>query len=150
MTDCRRERRRSVPNLSPAVPNPKAVLRGLVPITKKAILKLGPRPATTTVQPLELRLAAFLPPIELSKAGTVVFQVFLGITRTVDAGLEIVVRGSLVGLPYCCSAGLTLATVVGEPHCCSVVTVNTSNTDCQRQMTGSHWRTFVFLSNIEN
>ena len=37
-------------------------------------------------------------------------------------------RGSLPGLPYCCSAGLTLATVVGEPHCCSVVTVNTSNT----------------------
>ena len=36
--------------------------------------------------------------------------------------------GSLPGLPYCCSAGLTLATVVGEPHCCSVVTVNTSNT----------------------
>ena len=32
-------------------------------------------------------------------------------------------RGSLPGLPYCCSAGLTLATVVGEPHCCSVVTV---------------------------
>ena len=37
-------------------------------------------------------------------------------------------RGSLPGLPYCCSAGLTLAIVVGEPHCCSVVTVNTSNT----------------------
>ena len=37
-------------------------------------------------------------------------------------------RGSLPGLPYCCSAGLTLATVVGEPHCCSVVAVNTSNT----------------------
>ena len=37
-------------------------------------------------------------------------------------------RGSLPGLPYCCSVGLTLATVVGEPHCCSVVTVNTSNT----------------------
>ena len=33
-------------------------------------------------------------------------------------------RGSLPGLPYCCSVGLTLATVVGEPHCCSVVTVN--------------------------
>ena len=43
--------------------------------------------------------------------------------------IQIVVgRGSLPGLPYCCSAGLTLATVVGEPHCCSVVTVNTSNT----------------------
>ena len=37
-------------------------------------------------------------------------------------------RGSLPGLPYCCSVGLTLATVVGGPHCCSVVTVNTSNT----------------------
>ena len=33
-----------------------------------------------------------------------------------------------LALWYCCSAGLTLATVVGEPHCCSVVTVNTSNT----------------------
>mmetsp|Transcript_22518 Transcript_22518/g.76012 ORF Transcript_22518/g.76012 Transcript_22518/m.76012 type:complete len:505 (-) Transcript_22518:38-1552(-) len=38
------------------------------------------------------------------------------------------IRGSLPGHPYCCSVGLTLATVVGEPHCCSVVTVNTSNT----------------------
>ena len=38
-------------------------------------------------------------------------------------------RGSQPGLPYCCSAGLTLATVVGEPSllfCC--FTVNTSNT----------------------
>ena len=47
-------------------------------------------------------------------------------TMMLDAGDR---RGLLVGLPYCCSAGLTLATVVGEPHCCSVVTVNTSNTD---------------------
>ena len=42
-----------------------------------------------------------------------------------------VYRGSLSqgpGLPYCCSVGLTLATVVGGAHCCSVVTVNTSNT----------------------
>ena len=56
---------------------------------------------------------------------------FLGFARyfrvfpALDAGDR---RGSLPGLPYCCSAGLTLATVVGEPHCCSVVTVNTSNT----------------------
>ena len=54
--------------------------------------------------------------------------VFPGIFRVLpalDAGDR---RGSLPGLPYCCSAGLTLATVVGEPNCCSVVTVNTSNT----------------------
>merc|ERR1712091_796137 len=35
-------RRRSVPNLSPAVPNPKVVLRTLVPHQKSTILKLGP------------------------------------------------------------------------------------------------------------
>ena len=57
----------------------------------------------------------------------VFLQVFSGITAlpALDAGDR---RGSLPGLPYCCSAGLTLATVVGEPNCCSVVTVNTSNT----------------------
>ena len=37
-----RERWRSVPNLSPAVPNPKVVLRALVPHQKSTILKLGP------------------------------------------------------------------------------------------------------------
>ena len=52
------------------------------------------------------------------------FQVFR-VLPALDAGDP---RGSLVGLPYCCSAGLTLATAVGEPNCCSVVTVNTSNT----------------------
>ena len=55
-------------------------------------------------------------------------RVFSGITRTLEWTLEIVVGHCDRGLPYCCSAGLTLATVVGEPHCCSVVTVNTSNT----------------------
>ena len=39
-----RERWRSVPNLSLAVPNPKVVLRALVPNQKSTILKLGPRP----------------------------------------------------------------------------------------------------------
>ena len=37
-----RERRRSVPNLSPAVPNPKVVLRAFVPNQKSTILQLGP------------------------------------------------------------------------------------------------------------
>ena len=37
------ERWRSVPNLSLAVPNPKVVLRALVPHQKSTILKLGPR-----------------------------------------------------------------------------------------------------------
>ena len=50
---------------------------------------------------------------------------YFRVLPALDAGDR---RGSLPGLPYCCSAGLTLATVVGEPHCCSVVTVNTSNT----------------------
>ena len=40
-----RERWRSVPNLSLAVPNPKVVLRALVPNQKSTILKLGPQPA---------------------------------------------------------------------------------------------------------
>ena len=39
-----RERWRSVPNLSLAVPNPKVVLRALVPHQKSTILKLGPPP----------------------------------------------------------------------------------------------------------
>ena len=39
----RRMRRRSVPNLSPAVPNPKVVLRALVSNQKSTILKLGPQ-----------------------------------------------------------------------------------------------------------
>ena len=56
---------------------------------------------------------------------TWVFPGISGVLPALDAGDR---RGSLPGLPYCCSAGLTLATVVGEPHCCSVVTVNTSNT----------------------
>ena len=38
-----RERWRSVPNLSLAVPNPKVVLRALVPNQKSTILKLGPQ-----------------------------------------------------------------------------------------------------------
>ena len=38
-----RERWRSVPNLSLAVPNPKVVLRALVPNQKSRILKLGPQ-----------------------------------------------------------------------------------------------------------
>ena len=50
---------------------------------------------------------------------------YFRVLPALDAGDR---RGSLPGLPYCCSVGLTLATVVGEPHCCSVVTVNTSNT----------------------
>ena len=50
---------------------------------------------------------------------------YFRVLPALDAGDR---RGSLVGLPYCCSAGLTLANVVGEPNCCSVVTVNTSNT----------------------
>ena len=50
---------------------------------------------------------------------------YFRVLPALDAGDR---RGSLPGLPYCCSAGLTLATVVGEPNCCSVVTVNTSNT----------------------
>ena len=54
--------------------------------------------------------------------------------------LEIVV-GHCPGLPYCCSAGLTLATVVGEPHCCSVVTVNTSNTVQLPTLNSSRCRT---------
>ena len=54
-----------------------------------------------------------------------VFQVFSRVLPALDAGDR---RGSLPGLAYRCSAGLTLATVVGKPHCCSVVTVNTSNT----------------------
>ena len=41
-----RERWRSVPNLSPAVPNPKVVLRALVPNQKSTILKLGPPAAS--------------------------------------------------------------------------------------------------------
>ena len=53
------------------------------------------------------------------------FSRYFRVLPALDAGDR---RGSLPGLPYCCSAGLTLATVVGEPHCCSVVTVNTSNT----------------------
>ena len=53
------------------------------------------------------------------------FPGYFRVLPALDAGDR---RGSLPGLPYCCSAGLTLATVVGEPHCCSVVTVNTSNT----------------------
>ena len=53
------------------------------------------------------------------------FPRYFRVLPALDAGDR---RGSLPGLPYCCSAGLTLATVVGEPHCCSVVTVNTSNT----------------------
>ena len=53
------------------------------------------------------------------------FSGYFRVLPALDAGDR---RGSLPGLPYCCSAGLTLATVVGEPHCCSVVTVNTSNT----------------------
>ena len=53
------------------------------------------------------------------------FPGYFRVLPALDAGGR---RGSLPGLPYCCSAGLTLATVVGEPHCCSVVTVNTSNT----------------------
>ena len=54
------------------------------------------------------------------------FTGYFRVLPALDAGDR---RGSLPGLPYCCSAGLTLATVVGEPHCsCSVVTVNTSNT----------------------
>ena len=56
---------------------------------------------------------------------TVGFPGCFRVLPALDAGDR---RGSLPGLPYCCSAGLTLATVVGEPHCCSVVTVNTSNT----------------------
>ena len=43
----RRMRRRSVPNLSPAVPNPKVVLRALVPNQKSTILKLGPLAGTS-------------------------------------------------------------------------------------------------------
>ena len=50
------------------------------------------------------------------------FSRYFRVLPALDAGDR---RGSLPGLPYCCSAGLTLATVVGEPHCCSVVTVNT-------------------------
>ena len=43
---------------------------------------------------------------------------------TLETLQEIVVAViALAGPPYCCSAGLTLATVVGEAHCCSVVTV---------------------------
>ena len=53
------------------------------------------------------------------------FPGYFRVLPVLDAGDR---RGSLPGLPYCCSAGLTLATVVGEPNCCSVVTVNTSNT----------------------
>ena len=53
------------------------------------------------------------------------FSRYFRVLPALDAGDR---RGSLPGLPYCCSAGLTLATVVGEPHCCSAVTVNTSNT----------------------
>ena len=53
------------------------------------------------------------------------FSGYFRVLPALDAGDR---RGSLPGLPYCCSVGLTLATVVGEPHCCSVVTVNTSNT----------------------
>ena len=53
------------------------------------------------------------------------FPGYFRVLPALDAGDR---RGSLPGLPYCCSAGLTLATVVGEPHCCSVVSVNTSNT----------------------
>ena len=53
------------------------------------------------------------------------FSRYFRVLPALDAGDR---RGSLPGLPYCCSVGLTLATVVGEPHCCSVVTVNTSNT----------------------
>ena len=53
------------------------------------------------------------------------FSRYFRVLPALDAGHR---RGSLPGLPYCCSVGLTLATVVGEPHCCSVVTVNTSNT----------------------
>ena len=53
------------------------------------------------------------------------FPGYFRVLPALDAGDR---RGSVVGLPYCCSAGLTLATVVGEPNCCSVVTVNTSNT----------------------
>ena len=59
------------------------------------------------------------------KTHTWVFSGHFRVLPALDAGDR---RGSLPGLPYCCSAGLTLATVVGEPHCCSVVTVNTSNT----------------------
>ena len=53
------------------------------------------------------------------------FSGYFRVLPALDAGDR---RGSLPGLPYCCSAGLTLTIVVGEPHCCSVVTVNTSNT----------------------
>ena len=57
--------------------------------------------------------------------GVYLFSRYFRVLPALDAGDR---RGSLVGLPYCCSAGLTLANVVGEPNCCSVVTVNTSNT----------------------
>ena len=56
---------------------------------------------------------------------TWVFSGIFGYYPHLEAGDR---RGSLPGLPYCCSAGLTLATVVGEPNWYSVVTVNTSNT----------------------
>ena len=62
---------------------------------------------------------------DLARPGLDLVSGYFRVLPALDAGDR---RGSLPGLPYCCSAGLTLATVVGEPHCCSVVTVNTSNT----------------------
>ena len=64
------------------------------------------------------------------------FPGYFRVLPALDAGDR---RGSLPGLPYCCSAGLTLATVVGEPHCCSVVTVNTSNTVQLPTLNSSTW-----------
>ena len=66
------------------------------------------------------------------------FPGYFRVLPALDAGGR---RGSLPGLPYCCSAGLTLATVVGEPHCCSVVTVNTSNTVQLPTLNSSKYRT---------
>ena len=51
---------------------------------------------------------------------------YFRVLPALDAGDR---RGSLPGLSYCCSAGLTLATVVGEPHslvfCCYLLTLAT-------------------------
>ena len=70
-----RERWRSVPNLSLAVPNPKVVLRALVPHQKSTILKLGPQGSSLSsgrrgpscpVYNLFLRRRAGVSPVALS------------------------------------------------------------------------------------